>query len=393
MTQVESSELDEVLPHWDIFSDEHQQVKWEIFERARTKCPVARTDGNGGFWLITRYDDVRRIMEDWETFSSTESPLVPTGVSLCPIDNDPPLQSGVRQLLNPLFSRGALAKYEPAMRAAATELIDEFIDGGSCEFLNEYAGPYIGSVLTKVIFDDMNEEQLAYAQDIALRVSEGATPEIFAELFVMCAEYLQKAKAKGIDGDGVLARLVNGTINGSPLPEDHQIGALAILTLGGLDTSRAAMGSITYRMTQDPAIETRLRDPGWVRRDFDEFLRLDSPVAAMARVATRDVEVGGLQIKKGERVQVRFDSANRDEERFHDADSLVFDEVRSGHAAFGFGVHRCIGSNMARMQIEIGFEELLKQITNIRLAPDVHVKWVAGQSNCLHEVQIEFDKL
>jgi cytochrome P450 len=398
MTQAETApqppaQLDEALHHFDIFDDAAQEVKWDIFGHARETCPVARTDGNGGFWLITRYEDVRRIMEDWQTFSSLESPIVPTGVSLCPIDNDPPIQTAARQLLNPLFSRGALAKYEADMRKAAREYIGAWLDRGSCEILNEYAGPYIGTVLTRVIFDDMTGDELDHAQDLALRVAEGATPEMFAELFVMCTEYFNRAKQKGTSEDGVVSRLIHGTFDRRPITQDEAVGALSILTLGGLDTSRAAIGNITYRMATTPGVEERLRDPAWVRRDLDEFLRLDSPVAAMARVATRDVEVNGVQIKKGERVQVRFDSANRDESRFHDAESLVFDEIRTGHAAFGFGVHRCIGSNMARLQIEIAFDELLKRIKNVRLAPGAHVTWVAGQSNTLHEVPIEFDKV
>lgn len=382
------------LSHFDLFSWEDQRVKWDLFSYARDRCPVARTDGNGGFYIVTRYEDVRRVMEDWETFSSTESPLVPTGIpSLCPITDDPPVQTAARQLLNPLFSRKALAPYEEAMHQTARDLIDAFVDRGSAEILNEYAGPYVGKMLTKVIFNDLSDAELQAAQELALSVAEAATPELFGQLFAMCTEYLERAKKQGITGDGVLARLVNGRFGDRPISHDEQVGCLGILILGGLDTTRAAIGSITYRLTQYPGLEDRLRDPAWVRRDMDEFLRLDSPVAAMARVATRDVELGGVLIKKGERVQARFDSANRDTDKFRDADQLVFDEPRSGHAAFGMGVHRCVGSNMARMQIEIAFEELLKKIKNIRLAPAADIKWVPGQSNALHTVDIEFDRV
>ncbi|MER6113630.1 cytochrome P450 [Streptomyces hirsutus] len=391
---ADEKHLAERLSHFDLFSWEDQRVKWELFDYSRGRCPVAHTDGNGGFYIVSRYEDVRRVMEDWETFSSTESPLVPTGVpSLCPIDDDPPVQSAARQLLNPLFSRKALAPYEEAMHQTAKDLIDGFVDRGSAEILNEYAGPYVGRMLTKVIFNDLTDEELNAAQELALAVAEGATPELFGQLFVMCTEYLERAKKRGITGDGVLARLVGGRFGGRPITQEEQVGCLGILVLGGLDTTRAAIGNITYRLTQHPGLEDRLRNPAWVRRDMDEFLRLDSPVAAMARVATRDVELNGVLIKKGERVQVRFDSANRDTAKFRDADQLVFDEARSGHAAFGMGVHRCVGSNMARMQIEIAFEELLKRVKNIRLAPAADIKWVPGQSNALHTVDIEFDRV
>jgi cytochrome P450 len=314
-------------------------------------------------------------------------------VGLCPITDDPPVQTAARQLLNPLFSRGAVAGYEPAMRAAARALIANWIDRGSVELLTEFSGPYVSAVLTEAVFPDFGPEDLARAASIALRSSEDPSPQVFIDLFGLCVEYLATVRERGVTEDGVVYRLLNGTFDGAPIPEDKQLGMLGILMLGGLDTTRGAIGNIAYRVATNPGAEDRLRDPAWVRRDLDEFLRLDSPVSCMARVATRDVELNGAHIKAGERVQVRYDSANRDESRFHDADTLVFDEARSGHAAFGFGVHRCVGSNMARLQIEIAFEELLKRVKNIRLVPDVDIKWVAGQSNALHHVDIEFDRM
>ncbi|TYL55458.1 cytochrome P450 [Nocardioides sp. BGMRC 2183] len=389
--------IDARLQHFNYFDQTDSDQKWELFDHARTHAPVVQTDdeaSGGPFYLLTRYEDVRHVMEDWETFSSTQSPLVATGVpSLSPIDDDPPFQADMRKLLNPLFSRSALAPYEQPMQETATALIDEWIHDGRVEILNRFAWPYIGRMLIKVIFNDLTEDELNVAQEIALEVAEAATPEVFARLFSICAEYLANAKERGITGDGVLARLVNGTVNGEPIPTDKQIGCLGILVLGGLDTTRAAIGNITYRLTQQPGLEERLRDPAWVRRDMDEFLRLDSPVGAMARVATRDVEIHGVQIRKGERVQARFDAANRDPEKFADPGTLHFDEARGGHAAFGMGVHRCLGSNMARMQIEIAFAELLSRIKNLRLAPDAEIVWASGQSNCLHAVNIEFDRV
>ncbi|TYL55456.1 cytochrome P450 [Nocardioides sp. BGMRC 2183] len=383
------------LGTFEIFNQADQDVKWQLFDWARQQHRLPHTEGDGGFHMVTRYQDVRAVTEDWETWSSTESPMIPTGLpSLTPIDDDPPFQSEIRKLLNPLFSRSALAPFEAEMRQTARNLIDGFIDVGRVEVLNGYSGPYIGTMLTKVIFNDLTDEELAAAQELALKVAEGATPEIYAALFEMCADYLSRAKERGVEGDGLISRLVNGRVHDEPIPLENQIGCLGIFVMGGLDTTRAAIGNITYRLTQQPGLEDRLRDPAWVRRDMDEFLRLDSPVAGMARVATKDVELGGSTIRKGERVQIRFDAANRDPQKFHDPEALVFDEARSGHAAFGMGVHRCIGSNMARLQIEIAFEELLGRIRNIRLAPDAApLLWPAGQSNVMHAVEIEFDKV
>jgi cytochrome P450 len=385
--------LDSMLHTWDYMSAAHDRVKWEIFGYARDHCPVARTEEGGGFWLVTRFDDVKRVLEDWETFSSTESAVMPTPMDLCPITDDPPVQTAARQLLNPLFSRGAVAKWEPAMRAAARALIASWIDRGSVELLTEFSGPYVADVLTAAVFPDFGPDDLARAASIALRSSEDPSPQVFIDLFGLCVEYLAKVRERGVTEDGVVYRLLNGTFDGKPIPESKQLGMLGILMLGGLDTTRGAIGNIAYRVATTPGAEDRLRDPAWVRRDLDEFLRLDSPVSCMARVATRDVELNGALIKAGERLQVRYDSANRDESRFHHADTLVFDEARSGHAAFGFGVHRCVGSNLARLQIEVAFDELLKQIRNLRLAPGTEIVWMPGNTNALGAVHLEFDRI
>lgn len=393
MTVEETSALDSMLHTWDYMSADHDRSKWEIFGYARDHCPVARTEEGGGFWLVTRYDDVKAVLEDWETFSSTESPITPSAVSLCPITDDPPIQAAARQLLNPLFSRGGVAKYEPAMRLAARGLIANWIDHGSVELLTEFSGPYVAAILAEAIFPEFGPEDLARGASIALRSSEDPSPQVFIDLFGLCMEYLATVRERGVTEDGVVYRLLNGTFDGAPIPEDKRLGILGILVLGGLDTTRGAIGNIAYRVATNPGTEDRLRDRAWVRRDLDEFLRLDSPVSCMARVATRDVELNGVRIKAGERVQVRYDSANRDESRFHHADTLVFGEPRSGHAAFGFGVHRCIGSNLARLQIEVAFDELLKQVKNLRLAPGAQIAWMPGNTNALHAVNLEFDRV
>lgn len=390
-----AADLTEQMRRFDLYKQEHRDIKWELFDNAREKCPVAHTTApTGEFFVLTRYEDIRGVLEDWETWSSTEVSPVPTGISLCPIDVDPPKQATTRKLLNPLFSRRALAPYEPIMRAVAKEYIAKWVERGSVEILNEFAGPYIGTVLTQVVFENMSDEELERARRVASAVAEEATPEVFAELYMLGAEFLAKAKERGTSGSGVLATLLStDEVDGQPLTDEDRTGVLGILVLGGLDTSRAAIGSIVYRMSQDSSIEGRLRDPGWVRRDFDEFIRLDSPVGTMCRVATKDTELNGVPIKKGQRVQVRFDAANRDPAKFSNPHKLSFDEVRTGHAGFGMGVHRCIGSNLARLQIEIAFEELLAQVTNIRLAPDQEIRWVPGNSNALHPFTVKFDRV
>ena len=385
-------DLESMLRTWDHMSPAHNRRKWEIFGYARENCPVVRTSDGDGFWLVTRYEDVRRVLEDWRTFSSTESGTTPSPVPLPPIDTDPPVHTAIRHLLNPLFSRAAVTRYEPVMRATARGLIDRWIDRGSVELLSEYSGPYAAAMLTELIFTEFGPEDLDHAMAEVQRFSEDPSPQVFAGLYELSSRYLAMARERGVTEDGVVYRVLNGTLDGQPLPEDMQLGVLTILMIGGLGTSRGAIGNIAYRLATTPGAEDRLRDPGWPQRDLDEFLRLDSPVACLARVATRDTELGGARIKAGERVQVRYDSANRDESRFRDPNTLVFDETRGGNAAFGLGVHRCVGSHLARLEIEVAFDELLRKVRNLRLTPGAEITWTPGNTNDLDALHLEFDR-
>jgi cytochrome P450 len=394
MTTVNEPDYQKLLDHFDILAPIDADTKWKIFEYGREQCPIARTDANGSFWLITRYDDVRHVLEDWQTYSSLGAPIYPTSMRLCPFDYDPPIQVAARKLLNPLFSRSALAPCMPRMRELAAELINGWIDKGRTELVDEFADPYVSRILIELVFNDMSEDDLNFARDIAHRGGhDGDHDQVYADLFTIAEKYLENARRTGVTRDGVVKSLLTGEFDGRPVNEEEQIGVLAILILGGLDTTRGAITSIAYRLAENPGLEDRLRDPRWVRRDLDEFLRLDSPVAALARVATRNTELNGVAIKAGDRIQIRYDSANRDDSKFHDADALIFDEQRTGHAAFGFGIHRCLGSNLARMQIEIAFDELLKRIKNLRMSEGFAPNWLPGASNALESLELDFDKI
>lgn len=394
MTETAGSDavLDSLLHTWEFTSAEHNDRKREIFRYAREKCPVARTEEGGGFWLVTRYDDVKTVLEDWETFSSTQSAIVPTPISLGPITEDPPFHTELRHLLNPLFSRSAVTRFEPQMRALARDLIAGWIDRGSVELISEFSGPYTSANLAQTVFPGFGQAELKRGADIAVRIANEPTPDAFAELLRLCGEYLAAVRETGIARDGVIATLLDARIDGEPIPEDKLVGVLCILVLGGFETTRGAIGNIAYRVATTPGLEDRLRDPGWTRQDLDEFLRLDSPITCLARVATRDTELGGVRIAAGERVQVRYDSANWDEDRFPDADRLVFDTERGGNVSFGLGVHRCVGSHLARLQIGVAFEELLARITNLRLAPDAEIIWTPGTATHLETLRLEFDR-
>jgi cytochrome P450 len=395
---MDNRELAELLPRWDIFDAEHEKARHDVLRYARGHCPVPWTEGAGGFFLVTRFEDVQRVALDWETFSSTEGLPTPMPLRICPIDADPPLQTALRQILNPLFSRGHLLRYVPLMEQVAAELVDKWADSRRCELVADFAADYVGTILMRIVMGDMEPEAQRKASDAVLGASHEGTPENFFTLVMTSAERLAVAEADPENAPDVLRAVINAEVeeNGQrrPLTEEERLGVLNILFLGGLDTTRAAITMMALEICADPSLEQRVRNPDWVRHDLDEFLRMGTPVGTFGRVATRDVELNGTLIKKGQRLLVRYDSANRDESRFSNPDQLVFDPPRPSNAAFSLGIHRCLGSNLARLQIPIAWEAIFRRVTNLRLTCDpAEIIWEPGLSNGPRTVPLAFDKL
>lgn len=394
MSPTTGSDPAEILGSYNMWDPEHEKRKWELFAHARATCPVVHTDADGGGqYVITRYEDVRAVLEDPHTYSSTGVAPRPSPVALVPLDADPPLQPDLRKILNPLFSRTFLMKFEPQMRKSAAALVDGWIGRGRVDLISEYAAPFVGGALAQIVFDEPDHTKMQQAIDTVTAVAIEASDEAFFNLAVLAGEYIAEREENPVERDDVLNAITTGTVLGRPLTEDERLGVVTVLFLGGLDTTRGAIGSIAYHLARRPELEQRVRDPKWIRQDMDEFIRLESPVGCLGRRATRDVELGGVQIKEGEQLLVRFDSANRDDAKFPHAAELEFDAPRSGNAGFGLGIHRCLGAHLARIQITIAFDELLKRVTNLRFADGTadDVQWAPGIANGPERLELMFD--
>jgi cytochrome P450 len=377
---------------FDIFDSDHAQRKWEILGYAREHCPVFRTEAMGGMWVATRHEHVRHVLENPQVFSSSIPSVYPSPVPLPPIDLDPPLHADFRKFLNPYMSRSYLLKFEPKMRAIAADAMNGFIERGVCEFNRDFAVPVASHILARVIFDEDNEERMARALDAATRMGLENTPDTFFDMAMVAAEFLVEREQDGQDRDDLLGALLRATVeNGRPLTERERIGAITILFIGGLDTTRAAMGNIVLNMARDPALEGRVRDPAWIRSDMDEFLRYESPVTCLGRVVTQDTDLGDVRLRAGDRLLAHFASANRDDARYERAGELDFGLPRAGNAAFGLGVHRCVGANLARLTLTVAFHELLSQITNIRLLEEPRT--TPGIVHHPEQLHIGFDRI
>ena len=386
-----AARVDELAPHFDLYDPSHGARLWEVLDYARSNCPVLRTDASPGYFIVTRYDDVRAVAEDPATFSSAEPGLLGTPIRMPPVTEDPPTHSEYRRQLNPYFSRTALAKFDTSMRDEAAKLVSAAAARGRMEFMNDFAIPFTARNLAKLILDETSEDRLHRAVAAVTRITSEGTAEAFMETAAIAEEFLRERAGAASGRDSVLSAIVTATVDGRPLTMEEQVGVVVVLFLGGLDTTKATLGNMLRHLIEDPNLEARLRDSTWLKNSLDEFLRYETPVTFQARTVRRDTVLNGCPMKAGDRIALHFASANRDEQRFRQAASLIFDRERNPHAAFGLGVHRCIGLHFARMQIEIAWEALLSQLTNFRIPPGEHVEMAPGVVLTPERLPVAFD--
>ena len=382
----------DVLRHLDIYNADMSAVLDETLEHARTHCPVSRSEANGGYHLVSRYAEVTEVLRDDARFSSKGGKSLPPRqlLDMPPLDSDPPEHRGYRRLLNPFFSRRGLEKHEPAIRAIARGLVDQFIGSGRFEVVEDFASPLTAATLCQVILDLDDDELMATARKRVEAIGEANAAQAWVELTDFLTRLIRERKPVG-DGN-VLDAILAGSVDGTPLTEEQKLGIIIVLFLGGLDTTRAQITSIAHHLAVHPELEQRLRNPAWARTDLDEFLRHDSVVTALARKVTAPTELGGVGLGAEDRLLVHYYSANHDAGQFERPDDLTFDRGRNPHVAFGLGIHRCLGSNLARLQIQVAFEELLARVTGLRIAPGEQIRLSSGVTRMPVSLPLVFDR-
>jgi cytochrome P450 len=360
----------------------------------RQACPVAHSDQWGGFWIVSKYEDVLRVVQDWETFSSANGITVPyfenPNITI-PEQMDPPQQREFKKLINYWFRPEMVLQHEAATRRLVNSLIDEFIEKGECDFQKEFAQPLPGLIFFTE-FMHAPAEELAEINRLAGLSSKHTTEEGRAarvKLMEWIAAFVQKRRDER--QPDVVDAVLHAEIEGRPITDSEIISVIQLLLFGGLDTTAGALGAMMMHFAQQPEIlESLAADPSRVENAVEELLRMDGPFAFIARYVTKDVELGGQLIKAGDRVLVSWISANNDEDEFPSPRDYDPNRSSNRHIAFGAGPHRCAGSNLARMNLRISVSEIARRMKNIRLADDSPVQFHPGFSRAPESVRITF---
>lgn len=289
-----------------------------------------------------------------------------------PIDADPPVQREWRHVLNPYLTPKRIAQYEPGIRAMVTELIDSFIEDGHVDLYGQFGKPFPGRMLYRFLFgiddDEVPMVQAWTDSFIFAPMGEAARPAQLA--WNNWVFELVKRRRDEPRQDDMIDGLLHATVDGGPLTDEELVGCIQILILGGFSTTTDSLVNTMLRLAENPELQTRFRnDPALVVNAMDEFFRFDPPVGSQTRLCTRDYVLDGNEIKAGDKMLLHIHSANRDPDEFDDPNLLDIDRGRNAHLAFGVGMHRCIGSNVARMNLRIALSELLPRLGEFRITP------------------------
>lgn len=341
-------------------------VGWSVL---RDAGPVVSSDG---WYAFTRRDDVLAALRNPSVFSSKKAfEVVGSPLPLVPAAFDPPEHTRFRRILHPFFGPHALAAILPSIQAQAIDIIDAIAGRGECEVMADLATPYPSQVfLTLFGLPLRDRERLIGWKDAIIELSlpndAGETPDLTPalELFAYLTEAV--AEHRKNPGDDVLSRVLAGE---EALTDDEALGMAFFFVLAGLDTVTSAIGAAMLELARRPELRGMLREKQDEISVFvEEIVRLESPAPVVPRVTTEEVTVAGITLPAGSRVRLCLGAINRDGSDAISGDDLVMDGKVHKHWGFGGGPHRCVGSHLARMEMNVVVAEWLRRIPDFELA-------------------------
>jgi cytochrome P450 len=368
---------------FDQFSDEFGQNRHEEWAKMRARCPVAHNPRHGGFWVVSGYDEVVAVSRDGITYSSKYEENSPDGIEYIGIMGVPRMpgvpsakiaeeeganHQALRRLLNPFMLPGAVADYQPFAEQCATWLLDQKIAEGKMDMVSDFSNP-VPAILTMKMVGLPCESWPYYAEVFhAVNAYETGTEEFNraqAMMGEMITALLELAEERRHDPrEDIISKLVALRVEDDrPLREDELIGVLWNLIGGGLDTTTSLTSLSLYHLDAHHDLRQRLIDePELMPSATEEFLRFTSVNETLSRTVTKDVELNGQQLSRGDFLILSWLSANFDEKVFERPDEVILDRSPNPHMAFGVGTHRCIGMHIARSLFEVMMHEVLTRI-------------------------------
>lgn len=368
----------------------------EVLDDLVTRCPVAHSTVGKGYYVINKHADVRRVGQDWRTFSSADGWMLnppEVTIPILPEDLDPPYHDTWRRVLNPFFAPGNVSKIEDMARGYARELLDGFADKGECEFVADFAAQLPGMILFNSIVPIPVDDLPQLFNDIDTYSFGPLDDRIPA--FGRVYEYLNvflKARAEQ-EPKGDVVDVINTGVDkdGEPSPWEDKVHTLLDVIFGGLATTTHAMAGAIYHFATHPEIRRDLvAHPELIPNAVEETARLYPPVVAPARTVTKDVEIAGVQLKAGDRLALNYAAASRDPDACANPGEFDIRRTDVVQSAFGVGVHRCLGAHLARLELRVTIEEFLARIPEFELEPGTQPTYESAQLRTMKNLHLRW---
>ena len=366
---------------------------WPVYAGLRDHAPAVKApfsrSKSGNVVVLSRYEDVRKALSSPELFEANGANEMGQQRPCIPLDVDPPNHAKYRKLLDPLFSPRSVRAMADETRAIAREMLMRVVEDGHADFHAAFTVPFPCRVFLNVVgfpVEDLDKflgwkDAFVHGEDVA-----GSDDlDVLRELWKKCAtevyayfDILLDRRIKE-PADDLATRLVQAEIEGAPLSRNEMLDILFLQMAAGLDTVTATLDCVITRLAKDTELQTAARyNPEKMKQIVEELLRIETPVSLVLRYATEDIVMHDVEIAKGDMVLLMLGSANNDDREFDDPERLDVDRNNTRHLAFGGGVHRCLGSHLARQELMIALEEIFATLGAFSIPDGAEVNFVPG---------------
>jgi len=380
---------------FDYYSQALMRDPYAMYDEFRTRCPVARSQHLGGYAFVTTYDGARRVYSEFQTFSSVNGPGLPRRpVKVYPLDLDPPEQNRFRRLLNGHFSVEAVERARPRVQEIVDGLIDQVIEAGACDLAVDIVRPTLPLTVVPMLGVPL-EDVAKFSGWVEYQAKNRVADPQGAEAATRAAvDYLKGVVAERREQppcDDVLSSLLAGDIAGRPLTDDEIAATLFIILVGGLDTTSIAALDALLHLARNPA-DARALAEGRIpwKPAIEEFLRFYTPVTGLGRTVAQNVTLEGVPLARGEFVLAMSSAANRDPARFTEPNRCLLDRDNNDHLTFGSGAHVCLGRHLARVEMEVLLQTILRRMPDFRPAEGFEPEYELWQVRSMKSLPVTF---
>ncbi|HEY0315697.1 MAG TPA: cytochrome P450 [Sphingomonas sp.] len=360
-------------PGWSCYTSSPAE-SLELFELARSRCPVAHSEAHEGFHMLLDYRDVRKAMADHRTFSSEPQvlrPMLPRR-PIPALEMDPPRHGAWRAIFNEAITPATPAAMEPFVRADVRRHLARIAPSKGCDIVAELCEPVPAETICHLVGVDEDRVPAIREAAIAMFAAQG-DPEAFglrqADFATVTVSEVHARRA--VPRDDFLSALADMQVEGRKLDDEDYVVLMAAFLGAGHHSTTSALASLVYEVfAREERRDQLIAEPGLIPAAIEEALRLHPPFFGFFRRTRSEVEVAGVTIPEGQDVYVGWAAANRDPAMFEEPACFRLDRASNRHMSFGFGIHNCPGANLARMEMRVVLEELLATFPDLRVVDE-----------------------